>query len=160
MTISYTVSWHNVRRFSWRNNYTLNFTVVGANLWVRHPLEVKSMGIRRVGGVADKEAYAVHTINIISQRQFFGPSCLSSCVSNVIGLHSSYKRLFPFYPQASDVDETHSLVPGIVNRIYKNRDRLRSVLQHSFKLLQNVFTCKRINSLEASDVQLVKSGHI
>jgi hypothetical protein len=40
-------------------------TVVGAKPCVRCPLEVKGKGIRGVGGVADKEAYTVHTINII-----------------------------------------------------------------------------------------------
>jgi hypothetical protein len=43
-------------------------TVVGANLCARDPLEEKGMGIRGVEGVADKEAYTVHTKNIISQR--------------------------------------------------------------------------------------------
>jgi hypothetical protein len=37
-----------------------------------------------MGGVADKEAYTVHIINIISQRQCFVARCLSSCVSNVL----------------------------------------------------------------------------
>jgi hypothetical protein len=43
-------------------------SVVGANLCVRRPLEVKDKGITEVGGVAGKEAqaFAVHTINIIS----------------------------------------------------------------------------------------------
>jgi hypothetical protein len=36
-------------------------TVVGANLCVPRPLEVKDKGIRGVGGVADKEACTVHT---------------------------------------------------------------------------------------------------
>jgi hypothetical protein len=62
-------------------------TAVGTNLCVRGPLEVKSKGIRGVGGVADKEAYTVHTINI-SQRQYFVAHCLSSCVGNVFGSHS------------------------------------------------------------------------
>jgi hypothetical protein len=33
------------------------FTVVGANLCVRGPSDVKGKGIRGEGGVADKEAY-------------------------------------------------------------------------------------------------------
>jgi hypothetical protein len=41
-----------------------------------------------LGGVADKEAYTVHTINIISQRQYFIARYLSSYVGNVFGLHS------------------------------------------------------------------------
>jgi hypothetical protein len=36
-------------------------TVVGANLRVRRPLEVKCKGIKGVGGVAGKEAYTVQT---------------------------------------------------------------------------------------------------
>jgi hypothetical protein len=35
------------------------FTVVGANLCVPYPLEIKDKGIRRVGGVAEKEALSV-----------------------------------------------------------------------------------------------------
>jgi hypothetical protein len=50
-------------------------TVVGRNLCVPRPLEVKGKGIR---GATDKEAYTVHTINIISQRQYYVASCLSS----------------------------------------------------------------------------------
>jgi hypothetical protein len=46
-------------------------TVVGESLCVRRPVEVKGKGIRRVGGVTGKEAYTVHTINFISQRQYF-----------------------------------------------------------------------------------------
>jgi hypothetical protein len=42
------------------------FTVAGANLFARDPLEVKGKGIREVTG---NEAYTVHTINVISQRQ-------------------------------------------------------------------------------------------
>jgi hypothetical protein len=41
-----------------------------------------------VGGGADKEAFTVHTINIISQRQYFVAHCLSSYVGNVFGEHS------------------------------------------------------------------------
>jgi hypothetical protein len=58
--------------------------VIGANLCARDPLEVTGKGIREVGGVTDKEACTVHTINIISQRQYFVAHCLSSYV----GLHS------------------------------------------------------------------------
>jgi hypothetical protein len=41
-----------------------------------------------MGGVADKEAYAVHTTNIISQRQYFVARCLISCKYDVSGLRS------------------------------------------------------------------------
>jgi hypothetical protein len=51
------------------------------------PSEVKGKGIRRMREVADKEAYSIHTINIISQQQYFVARCLSSSVSNVFGLH-------------------------------------------------------------------------
>jgi hypothetical protein len=70
-------------------------------------------GIRGVGGVADKEAYTVH---IISQRQCFVARRLSSFDGAVFGLHNMYMHLFSFYPQASDVDKTHSLVPAIVHQ--------------------------------------------
>jgi hypothetical protein len=62
-------------------------TVVVTKLCIPHLLEVKGKAIRGVGGVADKEAYGVHTINIISQQQYFIARCLSSCVGNVFGLH-------------------------------------------------------------------------
>jgi hypothetical protein len=61
-------------------------TVVGANLCVWGPLEVKGKGIKGVGGVADKEAYTVHTINIISQRLYFVARCLIPYVNNAFGL--------------------------------------------------------------------------
>jgi hypothetical protein len=63
-------------------------TAVGANLCARDPLEVKGHGIRGLEGGAGKEAYTVHTTNIISQRQYFAARCLSSYVTNVFGLHS------------------------------------------------------------------------
>jgi hypothetical protein len=47
----------------------ISVTVVGANLYVSCPLEVKGKVIRGVRGVADKEACTVRTINIIPQRQ-------------------------------------------------------------------------------------------
>jgi hypothetical protein len=59
---------------------------------------------------ADEEAYTVHTINIISQRQYFIAGCLSSCVGYVFG---SLVYAFVFI-QASDVGKTHGLVPGTV----------------------------------------------
>jgi hypothetical protein len=68
-------------------------TVVGANLCVPRPLEIKGKGIRRVGGVAVKEAYTVHPFNIISQRLYFVAHSLSSCVGNVFG---SYSMCFCF----------------------------------------------------------------
>jgi hypothetical protein len=73
-------------------------------------LEVKGKGIRWVGGAADKEAHTVHSFNIISQRQYFVVRGLISFV-NVFGLH---RKVFFFYPQASDVGKAHSLVPGTV----------------------------------------------
>jgi hypothetical protein len=64
------------------------YTVVGANLCARDPLQEKGRGIRGAGGVADKEAYTVHTKkNIISQRRYFVAQSLISCVDNVFGLH-------------------------------------------------------------------------
>jgi hypothetical protein len=56
--------------------------VVGANLCVRIPSEVKVKWIRGLGGVAEKKACTVH---IISQQHYFGARCLFSCVGNVFG---------------------------------------------------------------------------
>jgi hypothetical protein len=64
-----------------------SFTVVGANLCVRRPLEINGKGIRGVRVAADK-AYTVHSINIIFQFQYFVARCLSSYVSNIFSLHS------------------------------------------------------------------------
>jgi hypothetical protein len=48
----------------------------------------KRQGIRDVEVATDKEAYTVHTTNIISHRQYFVARCLSSYIGNVFGLHS------------------------------------------------------------------------
>jgi hypothetical protein len=40
--------------------------MLGTKLCVPRQLEVNGKGIRRVGGAADKEAYTVHIINMIS----------------------------------------------------------------------------------------------
>jgi hypothetical protein len=87
-------------------HYLIQGTLVGPNLCARDPLEVTGKGTRGVGGVADKEAYAVHTINIISLRQYFVARCLSSYVRNALGLRSICV-CFAFCPQASDVGKTH-----------------------------------------------------
>jgi hypothetical protein len=42
------------------------------------------------GGIAGKDAYTVHTINIISKRQYFVARCLISSVNNIFGLHSMF----------------------------------------------------------------------
>jgi hypothetical protein len=62
---------------------TTESTVIWTNLCVPRSLEVKGKGIRGVGGVAGKEQYTVHTINTISQRQYFVARRLSSCVGDV-----------------------------------------------------------------------------
>jgi hypothetical protein len=54
-------------------------TVVGMNLCVRRPLEVKGKGIGRVVGVADKEVYTVDSINI-----FFPAAVLRSSLSQFL----------------------------------------------------------------------------
>jgi hypothetical protein len=64
-------------------------TIVVANLCVRSPLDVKDKGIRGVGGTVDKDTCTVHTINIISQWQYFVARCLSSYVGNVFGLNTT-----------------------------------------------------------------------
>lgn len=60
-------------------------TVVGVNLCVGSPLELKDKGMNGVGWLAGKEAYADHTINIIIQRQYFLFPCLIFCDDNVYG---------------------------------------------------------------------------
>jgi hypothetical protein len=45
-------------------------------------------GSEGLGGIADKEAYTVHTTNISSQRQCFEARYLSSYVGNVFWLSS------------------------------------------------------------------------
>lgn len=47
-----------------------------------------SKGVRGLRGIADRDAYTVHTINIISQRQCFVAHCLVSYIGNVFGLDS------------------------------------------------------------------------
>jgi hypothetical protein len=56
----------------------------------RDPLEAKCKGIRGVGEIADKEADTVHTINIISQRQYVVARCLSSYCGYDFGLQSIF----------------------------------------------------------------------
>jgi hypothetical protein len=87
-------------------------TVVGANLCSRDPLELKDKGIKAVGGIADKEAYTVHTTNIVSQRQYIVARCLSSYVGNVFGLHSVCVSFL--LPAASDVGKAHRFDPTTV----------------------------------------------
>jgi hypothetical protein len=63
--------------------------------------------------VVDKEAFSVH-------KHYFPAAVLCNSLSQfyvgfVFGLHSRLMRLFSFYPQASGVGETHSLVPGAVS---------------------------------------------
>jgi hypothetical protein len=53
------------------------------------------MGTRGVGGVADKKAYTVHTINIISQRQYIVARCLIFCVCNIFGIVYAFVSLLP-----------------------------------------------------------------
>jgi hypothetical protein len=92
----------------------------------------KRQGIRGVGRVVDKEAYTVHTINIIFQRQYFVARCLISNVGNVFGLHSILYA-FSFYSQASDVGKTHRFAPTTV-RVQLIAQTLS--LLHKLKLLK------------------------
>jgi hypothetical protein len=66
----------------------LSGTEVGTNLCVPRLLEVKGKWFRGVGGVGDKEARTVRTINIISQRQYSVAGCAILYVFNVFSLHS------------------------------------------------------------------------
>lgn len=68
MTLGYMVqsTWHRngrclvtVTYFVWRL-----FTVVGANMWAEHPLDVIRKGIWDVVLLADKEAYAIRPLHI------------------------------------------------------------------------------------------------
>jgi hypothetical protein len=81
-------------------------TLLGTNLCVRRPLEVKGKGIRGVEEAADVEAYTVHSMNIIYQRLYFVAYCLR------------YMRLFSFYPQVSDVMRNARFSPGYCIRTY------------------------------------------
>lgn len=62
--------------------------VVGANMCVPLPIEVKGKGIGGVGGVAGKGGYSVRTVKFISQRQDFVVRCHSFCIGDVFALHS------------------------------------------------------------------------
>jgi hypothetical protein len=63
-------------------------TVVGTNMCAPRPLVLKGNGIRGGGRVANKDAYTVHTMNIIFQPQYVVSRCLSSYVGDVFDLHS------------------------------------------------------------------------
>jgi hypothetical protein len=64
-------------------------TVVGTNQRVLCPLEVKGIGIKMLGGVADGEARTVHTASITFQRHYLIARRLGSFVDNVCSLHST-----------------------------------------------------------------------
>jgi hypothetical protein len=88
-------------------------TVVGANMCVREPLEVKREENGGEGGVAEKEAYTVHTTKINSELLYFAACCLISCVDNVFG-PCSYVRFISFYSQASGTGKAQKLLYYIV----------------------------------------------
>jgi hypothetical protein len=48
-----------------------------------HPLEANGKGTKGQQGMAGKEAYTVHIVNIISQLQYFVATCLTSYVETV-----------------------------------------------------------------------------
>jgi hypothetical protein len=75
--------------FSSNRLYTVKYSSWGESVRST-PLEVKDSGARGTGGVADEEAYTVHSINIVSQRHYSVARCLNSCVGNVFGLHTMY----------------------------------------------------------------------
>jgi hypothetical protein len=85
--------------------------VLVTNLCVSCPLHIIGKVKRAVGGAADKEACTVHPTSIISQRQYFTAFFLNFWVvmSLVYIIYAC-----PFNQQASDVGETHSLVPATV----------------------------------------------
>jgi hypothetical protein len=70
----------------------LNSTVVGSNLCVKCPLEVKSKGIRGVVALEGKEACIDHAINTVSQWQWFVARCLMSAVPLIC---LAYAFVFP-----------------------------------------------------------------
>jgi hypothetical protein len=94
-------------------------------------LVVKYKGTRKVGVVADKEAYTVHTENSFSQRQCFAARCLSSCVGNVFGLHCICV-CFPY---------THKL-----ETLAKGRFWSRLLYYHGI-LLKKLWKAKRLPSV-------------
>jgi hypothetical protein len=77
-------------------------------------LKKMARGWAKLGGVEVKEAYTVDPVNIIFQRQSFAACCLSFYVGNVFHLHSICMLLVSYWPQASDVVETRSLVLATV----------------------------------------------
>jgi hypothetical protein len=48
------------------------------------------MGSEKLGGAAGKETRTIHTVNIISQRQYFAARCLSSYAGIIFCLHSTW----------------------------------------------------------------------
>lgn len=91
----------------------VNFSsVIGAKLCARHLLEVKVIGIRRAGGVADKETCTVYTTNNTSQRQYFVARPHFLCRHCL--WFTQFLRFFPCYPQASDVGKTLRFAPTTV----------------------------------------------
>jgi hypothetical protein len=54
----------------------------------------KRQGDQRGARSADKEAYTVHSANIISEQQYFVARCLCSYVGNVCGLRSFHAFVF------------------------------------------------------------------
>jgi hypothetical protein len=72
----------------------LEVIIVGANMFVRRPLEVKRKGIGKKECVVNKKAYTGHPINIISHFLYFVARSLTSIAGNVFGSHSVRLR-FP-----------------------------------------------------------------
>jgi len=72
-------------------------------------LEVLGKGIRGEGRVADKEAYTVRAINIISQWQYIVTQFI--CLQCIY--FTKYMYLL-FYLQVTDVGKAHRFVPVIV----------------------------------------------
>lgn len=74
----------------------MSIIVVGTNLCAPDKKRKRSRGL---GEVADRKAYNVHAINIISSRQYFVARYLSSHVGNDAGFYTQYVRLFSICPQ-------------------------------------------------------------
>lgn len=66
------------------------FVLININLSSKPRLVWLAKGWEEWEGVADKEAYTIHTTNINLQDQYFVAQRLISCVCNVFRLHSKW----------------------------------------------------------------------
>jgi hypothetical protein len=88
------------------------FTVAGTNLCVSRQLQVKTKGIRGFGGGGGSRKGIIY---YMCYKHYFPAAALCNALSQLLYWQyhwfTSYMYLVSFYAQASDVGETHSLVP-------------------------------------------------